>query len=81
MLSFEQLLKKIIAYSTNVSYYKLGSSSSNIKRDKYVNTWIRVLYSSSISISRSRARANNTENKKTRKINLILPPNPCVNVY
>ena len=44
MLSFEPLLKKSIAYSTNVSYYMLGSSSSNSKCDKYINTWIRVQY-------------------------------------
>ena len=33
-----------IAYSTDVSYYMLGSSSCNSKRNKYINTWIRVQY-------------------------------------
>ena len=43
MLSFEPLFY-FFAHSTKVSYYMLGSSSSNSKRDKYINTWIRVQY-------------------------------------
>ena len=44
MLSFEPLLIFFFAYSTKVSHYMLGSSSSNSKRDKYINAWIRVQY-------------------------------------
>ena len=36
-------LQPTTEYSTKVSYYMLGSSSSR-KRDKYINTWIRVQY-------------------------------------
>ena len=37
-------VKIINNYSTKVSYYMLGSSSSNSNRDKYINTRIRVQY-------------------------------------
>ena len=87
MLSFEPLLKKMIAYSTKVSYYMLGSSSSNSERDKYINTWIRVQYRfiflvflfSELFGTRAYALVQITHKiKKLAKVNLILHSNACV---
>ena len=72
MLSFEPLLKKMITCSTKVSYYMLGSSSSNSERDKYINTWIRVQYTFIfLVIWHSRLRAPAKKLKKSKNKSYI----------
>ena len=70
-------------YSTKVSgYYMLGSSSSNSKRDKYINTWIRVQYRfiflvflfSELFGTRAYALVQITENKKNSENKSYIAP-------
>ena len=87
---FEPLLFFYCLLHWRFLLYMLGSSNCNSKRDKYINAWIRVQYRyiflvflfSELFGTRAYALVQITQKiKKTRKINPILHPNPCVNVY
>ena len=79
-----------ITYSTDVSYYMCLVvlvaivNAINILTHGFgcnIDLFFSFFYFLSDLATRAYALVQITENKKTRKINPILHPNPCVNVY